>query len=68
MRILTLRRRFSGPGIQQNGKSYGNIEVQVNTRKMKRFTAPFRAINRCVDVEQETWDQKKNENEKKYKE
>ena len=26
---------------------------------MKRFTAPYRAINRCVDVEQETWDQKK---------
>lgn len=59
LRILTLRRRFSGPGIQQNGKSYRNTEVQVNTRKIKRFTPPYRAINRCVDVEQETWDQKK---------
>lgn len=46
---------------QQNGKSYRNIEVQVNSKGMKRFTAPYRAINRCVDVDQETWGQK-NEN------
>lgn len=30
--------------------------------KMKRFTTPYRAINRCVDVEQETWGKKDNEN------
>lgn len=33
---------------------------------MERITTPCRAINRCVDVEQETWD-RKNENENKFK-
>lgn len=39
--------------MQKSGKSYRNVEVQVNSRGMERITAPCRAINRCVDVEQE---------------
>lgn len=59
-------RRCPGPRSQQHGKSHRIVEVQINSGGMERITTPCRAINRCVDVEQETWD-RKNENENKFK-
>ena len=32
-----------------------NVEIQINSEGTDRITTPYRAINGCVDVEQETW-------------
>lgn len=60
------KRWMPRPKEPANGKSHRIVEIQINSGGMERITTPCRAINRCVDVEQETWD-RKNENENKFK-